>query len=236
MKKQLLFLFATGLLLMSCNNTIDKKVSIETVKEDIAQIKEKHKDEYTESDFEALTNELTGNLFRTFLAKGEDAAKGVKFEKTYKEYLEEAKKIRLEKEKLAAEAKKKEAEKTAKMNTTAIVSIYEYQFHKANSDNYEFQDYHIFKYAIKNKASKEIKAVKFHFNIFNALGDEIGKGYEMSYTGNRIAPNSTYQNAMMFDANSYNSEDSKIAGSKFEDLKFDVIIDKIVYSDDTTLE
>lgn len=183
-----------------------------------------------------MSNELAGNVFRAVIIKGEDAAKGIKFEKTYKEYLEAAKKERLEKEKLAEEAKKMEAEKTAKMNASAVVSIYGYEFHKANSENFEFQDYHIFKYAVKNKSTKEIKAVKFHFNIFNALGDELGKGYEMSLTNDRIAPNSTFQDNMMYDANVYSSEDGKIASSKFEDLKFAIVIDKIVYSHGSTLE
>ena len=90
-------------MITSCNNVIDKKVSLETAKEDIKEIREKYKDEYTESDFDALSEQLAGNVFGTFLAKGEDAAKGVKFEKTYKEYLDEAKKERLEKEKIIAE-------------------------------------------------------------------------------------------------------------------------------------
>lgn len=236
MKKFTIYLFVAIFSLSSCNQVIDKKVSLETAKDDIKEIKEKYKDEYTEADFEALSNELAGNVFGTFLAKGEDAAKGVKFEKTYKEYLEEVKKERLEKEKLAAEAKKREAEKNAKMNATSVVTIYGYNYHKADSNNYEFQDYHIFKYAVKNKSSKEIKAVKFHFNIYNSLGDELGEGYEMSLTGNRIQPNSTFQNSMMFDANSYSSDDNKLASSNFEDLKFEIIVDKIVFSDGTTLE
>lgn len=236
MKKITIYLFFAIFSLTSCNNIIDKKVSIETAKDDIKEIKEKYKDEYTEADFDALSNKLVGNVFGTFLTKGEDAAKGVKFEKTYKEYLEEAKKERLEKEKLAVEAKKKEAEKIAKMNAATVVSIYGYNFHKADSNNYEFQDYHVFKYAVKNKSSKEIKAVKFHFNIYNSLGDELGKGYEMSLTDDRIQPNSTYQNNMMFDANSYSSDDNKLASSNFEDLKIEIVVDKIVFSDGTTLE
>ncbi|WP_299183512.1 hypothetical protein [uncultured Chryseobacterium sp.] len=58
----------------------------------------------------------------------------------------------------------------------------------------------------------------------------------MSLTDDRIQPNSTYQNSMMFDANSYNSEDNKLASSNFEDLKFEIIVDKIVFSDGTILE
>lgn len=236
MRKNLFCLIVAGLMLTSCNNVIDKKVSLETAKEDIAEIKDKYKDQYTEADFEIMSNELTGNVFRTFLAKGEDAAKGVKFEKTYKEYLDEAKKQRIESEKLAQEAVKKEAERTSKMRAAAVATIYGYTFHKANPENYEYQDYHVFKYAVQNKTAKEIKAVKFHFNIVNSLGDELGKGYEMSLTDNRIAPNSTYQNSMMFEANSFISEDNRIASSKFEDLKFNIGIDKIVYTDGTVLE
>ena len=236
MKKITIYLFAAIFSLSSCNKVIDKKVSLETAKDDIKEIKEKYKDEYTEEDFDALSNKLIGNVFGAFLTKGEDAAKGVKFEKTYKDYLEEAKKERLEKEKLAAKKKKKESEKIAKMNAASVVTIYGYNYHKADSNNYEFQDYHIFKYAVKNKSSKEIKAIKFHFNIYNSLGDELGSGYEMSLTNDKIQPNSTFQNNMMFDANSYNSDDNKLGSSKFEDIKFEIIVDKIVFSDGTTLE
>lgn len=92
MKKITICLIIAIFSLSSCNNVIDKNVSLETAKDDIKEIKEKYKDEYTEEDFDALSNKLAGNVFGTFLAKGEDAAKGIKFEKTYKEYLEEAKK------------------------------------------------------------------------------------------------------------------------------------------------
>ena len=36
---------------------------------------------------------------------------------------------------------------------------------------------------------------------------------------------------MMFDANSYNSDDNKLGSSKFEDIKFEIIVDKIVDAD-----
>jgi hypothetical protein len=58
----------------------------------------------------------------------------------------------------------------------------------------------------------------------------------MSLTDDRIQPNSNYENSMMFDANSYSSEDNKLASANFEDLKFDIVVDKIVFSDGTTLE
>lgn len=40
----------------------------------------------------------------------------------------------------------------------------------------------------------------------------------------------------MFDANSYNSDDNRIASSNFEDLKFELVVDKIVFSDGSILE
>jgi len=94
MKKKLFYLMIASLLLAGCSDVIDKKVSFETAKEDIQKIKEEHKDEYTDEDFEAISYVLAGSVFRAVLTKGEDAAKGIKFDKTYKDFLEEAKKER----------------------------------------------------------------------------------------------------------------------------------------------
>ncbi len=236
MRKKLFYLILSVGLLSSCNNVIDKKVSIETAKDDIKEIKEKYKDEYTDDDFEAISNELTGNVFRTFLAKGEDAAKGVKFEKTYKEYLDEAKKIRLEKEKLAEAAKKAEADKIKKMEKALTVTMYGKEYVPKNYDSGRFDDYNNFKYAIKNKSNKEIKAIGISFTVFNALGEQIGEGFGMDFTDDRIPANGDYKGNAAFSVNQFNNDDNILKNAKFEDLTFKFNVSKIVYSDGSILE
>ena len=44
---------------------INKKVSIETAKDDIKEIWEKYKGEYTDIDFDALGEDLLFNIFGT---------------------------------------------------------------------------------------------------------------------------------------------------------------------------
>lgn len=222
MKKLLLpFLL---LAVVSCSNPMNKKYDEKTLEADMKEIKEKNK--LSEED----TKTFAGWLLLSKLANKDLTGK------TYQQILDEAKNYKKEQEELAAKAKAEEKAKAEKMKNAATVTIYDYAYHPANMDNYELQDSHIFKYAIQNKSNKEIKALKFHFRIYNSLGDELGDGYEMSLTDDRIAPLATYKNAASFDANKYNNADNKIANSKFSDLKFDIAVDKIVYSDDTTLE
>lgn len=212
------------LAVLSCSNPMNKKYDEETLEADMKEIKEKNK--MSEDEIKTFAGWL-------ILAKlGNKDLTG----KTYQQILDEAKNYKKEQDELAAKAKAEEKAKAEKMKNAATVSIYEYAFQPANMDNFEIQDYHIFKYAIQNKVNKEIKALKFHFKIYNSLGDALGVGYEMSVTDERIAPMGTFKGSAMFDSNPYNNVDNKIANSKFSDLKFDIVVDKIVYSDDTVLE
>ncbi|MFC0344034.1 hypothetical protein [Epilithonimonas hispanica] len=222
MKKILLFI--TALILLSCSNPMNKPYNEETLQTDLKEIVEKKK--MSEEDSKTFAGWL-------ILAKlGDKNLKG----KTYQEILDEAKNYKKEQEELELKAKAEEKAKADKMQKAATISIFEYNFVPADSDNYEYQDYHLFKYAIKNKSNKEIKALKFHFKIYNALGDEIGDGYEISLTDDRVSPNAIYRGYSMFNSNSYNSDDNKISNANFKDLKFDIITDKIVYTDGSVLE
>jgi len=222
MKKALLF--ASILSLLSCSNPMNKKYNEKNLEKDIREIADKNK--ISKEDSELLAGWLV-------LAKlGNKDLTG----KTYQNILDEAKAYKKEQNDIETKAKEEEKAKEEKMKNAATISIYEYQYVPADRGNYELQDYHRFKYAIKNKSSNEIKALKFHFKIYNSLGDEIGNGYEISVTDNRIAPQAIYNGSVLFDSNSYNSDDSKIINAKFEDLRFDIVIDKIVYEDNTTLE
>lgn len=236
MNKITIYLFGAVLLLSSCNNVIDKKVSLETAKEDIKEIREKHKEDYTDADFNALSNELAGNAFGAFLTKDEDAAKKIKFKKTYKEYLEEAKKERLEKEKLAEEAQKAEVEKAAKMKNALTIAMYGKEFIPENYKIGRYKDYNNFKYSIQNKTNKEIKAIGISFTVFNALGEQIGEGFGMDFTDERIPANGSYKGDAPYSFNQLSDIGNELKNAKFEDLTFNFTVSKIVYSDGTTLE
>lgn len=225
------------LLLSSCNDVISKKPNIETAKEDIAQIKEKYKDEYSEEDFGALSNKLAGKVLGGVFTKGENAIKeGITFDKTYKEYLDEIKKERLEREELAKAAKKAEEERTAKMNNAITVTMYDKEYFPQNYDRGIYEDYNIFKYAIKNKTDKEIKAIAISFTVYNALGNQIGNGFNMDFTDGRIPANGEYKGDAAYSINQFINDDNALKNAKFEDLSFKFDITKIVYSDGTTVE
>ncbi|MDM1042148.1 MULTISPECIES: hypothetical protein [Empedobacter] len=216
-KKITFFLFVA--LLVSCSNPLDKKYSETTLEQDAKAIKESKK--LSDEDLQLLAGwivkaKLTGESLES---------------KTYDDILNEAKNYKLEQEKLKIEAEKAEAEKAKKMTDAITVSITGKGFIEA-----DFQSYNTYKYAIKNKSSKTIDAVKFNFTILNKLGDEIGDGYELSLTDDKIAPNQVYINEAFFDYNQFMDQDIKIKNSKFEDLKFVIKVVKIVYTDGTTLE
>ena len=96
--------------------------------------------------------------------------------------------------------------------------------------------FNVFEYAIKNKSQKTIDAVKFKFRIFNKLGDEIGDGYNVSVTKDKIAPDKIYTDEAGFDFNQFKNEDLTIKNSKFEDIKFVVDVEKVVYTDQSVLQ
>lgn len=224
-------------MLLSCGNVIDKKPNIETAKEDIVQIKEKYKDEYTAEDFEVLSDRLAGKVLGAAFAKGENALKdGVTFDKTYKEYLDEIKKERLEREELAKAAKKAEEERMAKMNNAITVTMYGKEYVPENYSAGRYEDYNVFKYAIKNKTNKEIKAIAISFTVYNALGDQIGKGFNMDFTDGRISANQSYEGEAVYSINQFMDEDNALKNAKFEDLSFKFNISKIVYTDGSILE
>lgn len=214
----------TMISLVSCSNPTSKKYNEATLAEDIKAIGESKK--WTEDEAKMfagwmLKAKLTGQDLTT---------------KTYQNILDEAKNYKREQEELAEKAKKEEEARAERMKTAAIISIYGYEFREGNRNDFDYNDYNLFKYAVKNKTNKEIKAMKFHFKIYNALGDQIGTDYTMSLTDDRIAPSSDFQNIMAFDYNQFDNDDVTLRSANFKDLTFDIKVDKIVYTDGSVLE
>ncbi len=222
MKK--ILLFAILISLCACSNPTSQKYNESKLTEDLTAIKKSEK--WTSEDAELFA----GWLLRSKL-KGEALEN-----KTYQNILDEAKKFKADEEVLAEKARKEVADRKQKMKNAITVTIFGKEFVPSNYEAGRMDDYNVFKYAIQNKSDKEIKAAKISFKVYNSLGDQIGKGYNMDFTDDRIPANGTIKNDAAFSYNQFINDDSKIASAKFEDLIFDFDVQKIVYSDGTTLE
>lgn len=221
--KKLLF-FAGLSLLVSCSDPTSKNYNEAKMAEDLNEIGESKK-----------WNEEDATLFAGWLIRSK--FKGESLEnKTYQDILDEAKKFKADEELLAEKSRKEAEERKQKMKNAMTVTIYAKEFLPSNYDAGRIDDYNVFKYAIQNKSIKEIKAAKISFKVYNQLGDQIGEGYNMDFTDNRIPANSSFKNDAAFSYNQFSNDDTKIANAKFEDLIFDFDVQKIVYSDGTTLE
>ncbi|WP_333661092.1 FxLYD domain-containing protein [Chishuiella changwenlii] len=216
-KKITLFIFTA--ILVSCSNPLNNKYSETNLEKDAKEIKESKK---------LSDDEL--QLLAGWIVKAKLTGESLD-DKTYNDILTEAKNYKAEQEKLKIEAEKLEAEKVKKMNDALTVSITGKGF-----DEGEWNSSNVIKYAIKNKTNKTIDALKVSFKIYDKLGDEIGDGYQMSITDDKIAPNQVYSNESYYDYNQFMDTDIKIRNSKFEDLKFVIKVIKVVYTDGSVLE
>ena len=205
--------------LTSCSSPLNKKYSDENLEQDATEIKESGKLEDGDAEL------LAGWIMKSKL-------QGTSLEdKTYKEILDEAKKFKNEQEELALKAKKEAEEKKKIMQESVVISIYDKGFEQA-----DYESYNSFNYVIKNNSKKDIKAFKFSFNIYDALGDEIGDGYSVSSTDETVKSGDEYKTTIYFDFNQFIDEDIELKNSKFSDLVIDVRPEKIVYTDGSILE
>lgn len=218
MIKKITFLLLTAMLI-SCSNPLDKKYSEATLEQDAKELKESKK--VSEEDYQLMA----GWILKAKLTG--ESLEG----KTYNEIITSAKNYQLEQENLKKEAELAEAEKAKKMTDAVTVTITGKEFYSADWDSSN-----VFKFAIKNKSSKTIDAIKFNFEVYNKLGDKIGDGYEMSLTSDKIAPNEVYTNGAYYDYNEFIDDNVVIKNSNYEDLKFVVKVEKIVYTDQSVLE
>ena len=217
-------LFIVGLCLLSCSNPTNRKYDESKLTEDIKAISESKK--WSSDD---------ASLFAGWLIKAKFTGQSLE-NKTYQEILEDAKKFKDEQKALADKVKKEAEARKQKMKSAITVTIYAKDFIKSDWERGISDDYNVLKYAIDNKSSKEIRAAKISFKIYNVLGDEIGDGYSMDFTDGRIAPHTIFQNTAGFSYNQFKEEDTRLANAKLEDLSFDFDVQKIVYSDGSVLE
>lgn len=221
--KKIIVISFISLLLLSCSNPMKRKYDKSKLEEDMIAIKESGK--MDKEDAEILIGWMAMHTFEEENLSG----------KTYQQLLDEAKDYKKKQIELNKKAKKEEADREEKLNKALQISIIDYKYIPSNIRNNQFISYHGFKCLIHNKTDKKIKALKFKFNVYDVLGDEIVKNYTSSVTKNIIEPLSTFQDIIYFGANEFSSEEQKLQNSNFEDLKFKIFIEKIVFADDSEL-
>jgi hypothetical protein len=209
-------------LLISCSSPMDKKFNEKTAKEDIVAIKEK----IDTTEFQLLAGSMIRLKF-----------KGEKIEEmTYSEILEngknwkiEQKKIEAEQKALAEKAAREEAEKFKRLNEAVVVSCFEKGYTK-----YDYEDYITYKFVIKNKSDKKIRAVKGGITFTNLFDDEISS-LNFVYDKPIEAGKEVNWNATT-DYNQFKDEDKALKNKDLKDLKVIWKPEKIIFEDGTTLE
>ena len=221
MKKHLLLIGIT-LFLFSCSSPLEKKFNEETAKEDIKAIKSK----IDSTELQLLAGSMMRLKFQD--KKLEDM--------TYGEILEDGKKWKAEQEKIEAEQKalaekaaKEEAERTKRLNEAVMVTCYEKGFTK-----YDYEDYITYKFVIKNKSDKKIRAVKGGITFNNLFDDKISS-LNFVYDQPIEAGKEITWNAQT-DYNQFKDEDQALKNKDLKDLKVVWKPEKIIFDDGTTLE
>lgn len=221
MKKQILFLLLATWL-FSCSSPMDKKFNEETAEEDIKAVKS----ELDSTEMKLLAGSMIRLKFQD--KKLEDM--------TYSEILENGKKWKAEQEKIEAEQKalaekaaKEEAERIQKLNQSVMVSCFEKGYAE-----YDYEKFITYKFVIKNKSEKNIRAVKGGITFTNLFDDEISSlnfVYDQSIeAGKEITWNATT------DYNQFKDDDQALKNKDLKDLKVVWKPEKIIFEDGTTLE
>ena len=222
MKNKQLLLIGITAFLFSCSSPMDKKFNEETAKEDIKAIKSKI--DSTELQL------LAGSIIRL---KFQDKKLE---EMTYGEILEDGKKWKAEQEKkeaeqkaLAEKAAKEEAERIKKLTEAVIVSCFEKGFTK-----YNYEDYITYKFVIKNKSDKNIRAVKGGITFTNLFDEKISS-LNFVYDQPIEAGTEITWDAQT-DYNQFKDEDKTLRNKDLKDIKVVWKPEKIIFEDGTTLE
>ena len=221
MKKQILLL-GVATLLISCSSPMNKKFNQETAAEDIKDIR-------SELDSTEIKL-LAGSIFRLKLQ--DKKLEGM----TYAEILEDGKEWKAEQERkeaeqkaLAEKAAKEEAERLKKLTEAVVVSCFEKGF-----TEYNYEDYITYKFVIKNKSDKDIRAVKGGITFTNLFDEEISS-LNFVYDQPIEAGIEVKWNAQT-DYNQFLDKDKTLRNKDLKDLKVVWKPEKIIFEDGTTLE
>ncbi|WP_222927923.1 hypothetical protein [Polaribacter aestuariivivens] len=221
MMKKITFLIVL-IFIISCSSPLDKKFNENTSKEDLMKIQSK----IDSTQFYLLA----GSMLRLKLQDN-------KIENmTYREILEQGEKWKVEEEKrqeelkrLAEKARKEQDERTRLLSESIIVSCFEKGFTK-----YNYEDYITYKFVIKNKSVKNIRAVKGSITFMNLFDQEI-KTLNLVYDES-IKANSTVNYNAQTDYNQFKDSDKALKNKDLKDMKVKWNPEKIIFEDGTTLE
>ena len=167
--KTKILLFALTSLIISCSSPMDKKYDEETSQADIQAIK---------SEIDSTEMKILASSMMRLMMKDKNLE-----ELTYAQILEKGKEYKKEQEAkeaeqkaIAEEAAKKEKERIKKLTEAVVVSCFEKGFVER-----DFEKYITYKFIIKNKSDKAIRAVKGNISFTNVFDDEIKSFYFVYY-------------------------------------------------------
>jgi hypothetical protein len=230
MKKLILALSAGAILLSSCTDTLDKKISTETFAKDLKEIQAEHSSDYDSLDFATLA---LGVGFGKMMGAEKEITN-----KTYREVLEEFKTERVKEEKAQAEKKalyeRKVAEwkdSQAKLNKVVAFKVTGKDFY---TDSYGIREQQMFKYLIQNNSGKDIKALKGGFYVYDTFGEVVGRyGIEVE---NPMSAGKSINDEIYYDYNSYDSDNVKVKGVSLKDLKYEWQTAMVIFADGSVME
>ena len=220
--KNLSLLLLLSVIIISCSSPLDKAYKQDTLEEDIVALKES----ISEGELTTLAGYIA---LKTF--SGDDM-----LGKTYNDLLNEATKMQEdlklqqeEEKKLAEKARIEEAEKIKRLGDALTVSFFDKGF-----SEYNYQEYITYKFVFENKTEKTMKAFTGEIKITDLFDKEI-KSFSLTYDDG-VPPNSTKNWDAQTDFNQFIDEDVRLKNKDIEDLKIIWIPEKIIFSDNTTLE
>lgn len=234
--KNSLFVLLLPALLCSCQDPLDKKINLETMGDDITEIKKEYEGQYAEDDYAtmaavyALSSAFNDPIDKSYRAALDDA----KADRIRKE--EEA---RIEAKRIAALEKRRRHIEDSVMFAynnirSSFLNLIDVEVVNKTSDEGMFSFYYVdLKFKIINKSSRSILAFRGAMEIKDLFGEGMGK-YEVRYDKN-IKPHSTIFNTTTYSINQFISSESRVYSIPFSSMTFEFIPDKIILSDGETI-
>lgn len=211
-----------AIFIVACSTPLDKPYKEATLEEDIIELKKT----LSEEELEILAG------YVALKSLGDDKMLG----KTYGDLLTEAKELRAElkkqeeeQERLAEQAKIEEAERIKRLGEALTVGLFAKDFMK-----YNYQEYITYKFAFQNKTDKDIRAFTGTIYI-NDLFDKEITNFSLTYDDG-VPANSTKNWNAQTDYNQFIDKDVTLKGKDIDDLKIKWVPEKIIFSDNSTLE
>lgn len=204
------FVFA----IISCNNhPLDKKYNEESFDKDIKEMLESKKVDTTDVTL-IITYVILAETF------GEDLDN-----KTYKDLLYDAIKLRNKAEK----AVKEKEERRQLFDNVLTVTLRDKGYRKG-----DWEDYLTYEIAYENKSEKDIRAVKGSILITDLFDSEIKK---IELVGDEVIPaGKIVKKLYTTKYNQFKDEDTRLRSKSIKDIKVVWTPEKIIFGDGSTLE